>query len=37
MRDQKTGHGHVRGRDVFLFQIEAAHIGVVENTAIKYV
>jgi hypothetical protein len=37
MRDQKTAHGHVSGSDIFLFQIKATHIRVVENTAIKYV
>jgi hypothetical protein len=37
MRDQKAAHGHVRGSDIFLFQIKAAHIRVVENTAIKYI
>jgi hypothetical protein len=37
MRDQETTHGHVRGSHIFLFQIKAAHIRVVENSAIKYV
>jgi hypothetical protein len=37
MRDQKTGHGHIRGGHIFWFQIEAAHIRVVEHTAIKHI
>ena len=37
MRDQKTAHGHVRRRDVFRFQIKAAHVRVVQDAAIKYV
>jgi len=37
MRDQKTAHGHIRRSDVFRLQIEAAHVRIVEDAAIKHV